>query len=325
VTNTMLKKFFMSAVLLFGLFSAPLYAQQTAAELEGLLQTQAVSYGQAARFVLEAADAAKLNDQERAHSFAMEKKWLPQCAAGDDARLDGVSLLLMQSFAVKGGMGYSLTKSSHYAYRELVYQDIIQGLSDPKMTVSGEHLLFLINRLLSRRDNEVYTASENKNPAAASTDGAPLAAPLAAQLTALADEINTQLGAMSVTDTSARVTAEGVTISLSKIQFLANSSELPESEKKKLREIAQILKTIPARKILVSGHTARAGSEHNQMKISLERAQAAANFLIALGVRKANEIEVRGYGARRPIATNKTAAGMALNRRVEITILENKL
>jgi len=141
------------AVLFLGLFSAPLFAQ-TAAELEGLLQTQAVSYGQAARFVLAAADAVYLQDPEQAHAYAMEQRWLPKkAAAAKPARLNDVSLLLMQAFDIRGGMWYSLTKSSHYAYRELVYKDIIQGRSDPEMTVSGEELLFLINRLLSYQES----------------------------------------------------------------------------------------------------------------------------------------------------------------------------
>ena len=147
------------AVLLFGLLSAPLYAQ-TAAELEELLGIQAVSYGQAARFALEAADAANLKSAEQAFTFAAGKRWLPQkAAAGDAARLDGVSLLLMQAFGVKGGMWYSLTKNPHYAYRELVYLDVIQGRSDPQMTVSGEQLLFLINRLLSRQESAATVAA----------------------------------------------------------------------------------------------------------------------------------------------------------------------
>jgi len=154
----MLKKFFilLPALLFFSLCSAPLFAQtagQTAAELEELLQTQAVSYGQAARFVLAAVDAARL-DPEQACAFAVEQRWLPRKAqAADAARLNDVSLLLMQAFDLSGGMGYSLTKSPHYAYRELVYQDIIQGRADPAMTVSGEQLLFLINRFLSLQES----------------------------------------------------------------------------------------------------------------------------------------------------------------------------
>jgi len=154
VTNIMAKKFItLFAVFLLGVLSAPLYAQ-TAAELEQLLQIKTVSYGQAARFVLEAADAASLKNADRAFAYAAEQRWLPQrAAAGDTARLDGVSLLLMRAFAVKGGLWYSLTKNPHYAYRELVYQDVIQGRADPKMTVSGEELLFLINRLLSHQES----------------------------------------------------------------------------------------------------------------------------------------------------------------------------
>jgi hypothetical protein len=160
----MLKKFMLvGTVLLFGLFSAPLYAQ-TAAEVEELLQVQAVSYGQAARFVLWAADAASLKSAD-AFAYAAEQRWLPRkAAAADAARLDGVSLLLMQAFAVKGGMWYSLTKNPHYAYRELVYQDVIQDRADPKMTVSGEHLLFLINRLLSRQEDTASVAVGGNQP-----------------------------------------------------------------------------------------------------------------------------------------------------------------
>jgi len=151
----MLKKFniLFFAILFFGLFSAPLFAQ-TAEELEGLLQVQAVSYGQAARFVLAAADAASMENPEQAHAYAVEQRWLPRkTAAAKPARLNDISLLLMQAFDIKGGMWYSLTKSPHHAYRELVYQDIIQGRSDPEMTVSGEDLLFLINRLLAYQEN----------------------------------------------------------------------------------------------------------------------------------------------------------------------------
>jgi len=151
MTDNKIKKIIplFTVILFLSLFSAPLFAQ-TAAELEELLQAKAVSYGQAARFMLEAADAAALKDTSAAFAFAAERAWLPKNAAADKAaKLDGVALLLMKAFAVKGGIWYSLAKNPHYAYRELVYQDIIQGKTDPEMTLTGEQFLFILNRILS--------------------------------------------------------------------------------------------------------------------------------------------------------------------------------
>jgi outer membrane protein OmpA-like peptidoglycan-associated protein len=48
-----------------------------------------------------------------------------------------------------------------------------------------------------------------------------------------------------------------------------------------------------------------------------------ADYLIEKGVREADRIIVRGFGADNPVADNATPEGMRRNRRVEITILEN--
>jgi hypothetical protein len=129
---------------------------QTAAELEQLLAAEAVSYEQAARFVLKAADVSDLSPQA-AFGYAVDQKWLPAGVKGAaNAKLNAVSLLVMQAFGFKGGIFYSLTKNPHYAYRELVYQGIIQGKTDPAMTVSGDFLLFTVGRALSRVENVSY-------------------------------------------------------------------------------------------------------------------------------------------------------------------------
>ncbi len=91
----------------------------------------------------------------------------------------------------------------------------------------------------------------------------------------------------------------------------------------KIDKIAEILKRYPNRDILISGHTALAGTPEGRQKLSLERARAVAEELISLGARTTTEIMIRGYGATRPAASNATEAGRRLNRRVEITILEN--
>jgi len=337
---------------------------QTAADIEDLLAIKAVSYEQAARLVLKAADLPDFSAGEglpngaEAFSFAAERKWLPKMAGNnEEASLEGVSLLIMRSFDLKGGLLYSLTKNPHYAYREMVYKEIIQGRTDPEMAVSGEQLLFLVNRVISLLGNDIdydiegglqnISAAEMPSsvgkmldqvaavsPSSSPSPSSPVAPPPpaspppvtykpTAEQEALVKEINTQLAAKEVADTSARATNEGITISLSNIQFMANSAELPQSEKRKLQEIARILQTVPGRNVLVAGHTALAGTPQDRMQTSYDRAKAVAAYLISLGTRKPNEIFAQGFGAERPIADNSTPQGMALNRRVEITILEN--
>ena len=89
-----------------------------------------------------------------------------------------------------------------------------------------------------------------------------------------------------------------------------------------MQEIAGVLETLPRIKLLVAGHTALAGSEEGRLNVSRNRAQTVADYLVQLGVRGRDEIEVRGYGAEQPIADNATPEGMARNRRVEIILLE---
>ena len=151
-----MKKFFLLSVLALGALA--LSPAQTAAEMETLLNTQAVTYAQAARFVLQATsvaatDAATIADPSEAFRFAQEKDWLPKGVSPETpARLDGIALLFMRSFDLKGGIFYSLTKNPHYAYRELVYRSAIQGKTDPQMAVSGYQLIFITNRILESNE-----------------------------------------------------------------------------------------------------------------------------------------------------------------------------
>ena len=146
-----MKKLFLLFILAFG--GVALLPAQTAAEMDTLLNTQAVTYAQAARFVLQAADAATIRNPAEAFRFAQEKAWLPKGVSPETtARLDGISLLFMHAFGIKGGILYSIFKTPHYAYRELVYRSAIQGRVDPQMTVSGYQLIFITNRILESNE-----------------------------------------------------------------------------------------------------------------------------------------------------------------------------
>jgi outer membrane protein OmpA-like peptidoglycan-associated protein len=313
-----LKKTVCLSLLIFNFSLFICHAQSPAEEIETLLSTKAVTYAAAARFLLEASETIITYDPDEAFRYAVARNWLPKKAAPDTlARLDGVSLLLMRSFGIKGGIMYSIIKNPHYAYRELAYKHIILGRAEPAMNVSGERLLFITLRILNLRDED-----------AVKTDKAPSRIPISDEETlllreALAAEINAIIEKQNLANVTVEVTNEGVMLRLSDIQFLADSTELAESEKEKLREIANILKNIPDRKIRVAGHTALAGSARGRVTLSRERAQSVASYLILLGARERSQVTVVGYGADVPIADNATAEGMLANRRVEIIILED--
>jgi len=140
---------------------------------------------------------------------------------------------------------------------------------------------------------------------------------------ALAENITAILLEYGLVDTSVEVTDAGIMISLLNIQFTPDSAVLRESERWKIQEIANVLRRIPDVRVQVSGHAAQAGTAANTLRLSQERAENIASFLVVLGAVKSENITTVGYGAARPIASNNTPEGMAANRRIEITILED--
>lgn len=88
-----------------------------------------------------------------------------------------------------------------------------------------------------------------------------------------------------------------------------------------LDEIASWLKKNPQMKCELSGHTDGKGSVAYNQKLSEQRAKAVYDYLIQRGV-SADNLSWKGYGKSEPIATNDTAAGRQLNRRVELRLVK---
>ncbi|MEZ4389831.1 MAG: OmpA family protein [Polyangiales bacterium] len=98
---------------------------------------------------------------------------------------------------------------------------------------------------------------------------------------------------------------------------------LPESVPL-LTEVAAALEAHPELvRIEVRGHTDDVGSPPRNLDLSERRAQAIRQWLVAHGIAP-ERIVARGYGESVPIADNATAAGRALNRRVEFVIVERR-
>ena len=116
-------------------------------------------------------------------------------------------------------------------------------------------------------------------------------------------------------------TEAGIRLTIQNLQFKADSAELLPGEEKRLDQIAEILKLAEGAQFLIEGHTASTGYEAGEMRLSKERADSIASALSARGIESERFI-CKGSGGKKPIASNDTAEGKALNRRVEITILD---
>lgn len=81
------------------------------------------------------------------------------------------------------------------------------------------------------------------------------------------------------------------------------------------------IKAKPGWLIVVSGHTDNTGNPQLNQTLSLRRAAAVRDWMRDTGDVPESCFAVQGYGESRPVATNDTPAGRALNRRVEISLV----
>ena len=107
-----------------------------------------------------------------------------------------------------------------------------------------------------------------------------------------------------------------------KILFETGKSELSDASRSSLKKFAASLADSPETDITIYGHTDNTGSREINQKLSQERAQAVANYLMGQKI-DGNRLTVRGLAYDSPIADNSTAEGRAQNRRVEIVITAN--
>lgn len=103
------------------------------------------------------------------------------------------------------------------------------------------------------------------------------------------------------------------------ILFATGRYTLLSKSFKGLNEVAQIMKENDGLKLAIDGHTDAIGADAFNQKLSENRAEAVKNYLVKQGV-DASRLTTTGHGETQPIGDNKTSAGRAKNRRVELKL-----
>ena len=110
-------------------------------------------------------------------------------------------------------------------------------------------------------------------------------------------------------------------VSAKSIKFVTGSDKIQAESNKTLDDIAALMLKYPNTRWSIEGHTDNTGNANKNLDLSKRRAASVKNYFIAKGV-AADRLDSDVFGATRPVADNKTAAGRAENRRTEIKLIE---
>ena len=106
------------------------------------------------------------------------------------------------------------------------------------------------------------------------------------------------------------------------ITFSSNSAQIYSQFHQVLNDVSGVLNKYPKTYLHIDGHTDSSGSNNLNQSLSESRALSVKNYLVQQQVNR-KRISTFGYGESQPIADNRTAAGKASNRRVELRIIPN--
>ncbi len=110
-----------------------------------------------------------------------------------------------------------------------------------------------------------------------------------------------------------------VDLAASNIFFATAGYKLLSKSNKSLAEVVKVLNENPDLKLSIHGHTDNTGSAEKNQVLSENRANSVKQYLISKGIDEGRLIST-GHGQDEPVADNKTPAGRAKNRRVELKL-----
>jgi outer membrane protein OmpA-like peptidoglycan-associated protein len=105
------------------------------------------------------------------------------------------------------------------------------------------------------------------------------------------------------------------------ILFDTGKSSIKQESYTIIDQISDIMKEYPKYSFKLLGYTDNQGNPAKNLKLSKDRAAMVRKFIVDRGI-DANRLSSNGFGIKNPVASNKTAAGRAKNRRVEVVLVK---
>ena len=106
------------------------------------------------------------------------------------------------------------------------------------------------------------------------------------------------------------------------LYFDTNSDQvsLSAQQRQDFADLAYYLDNVDAANLSVGGHTDDRGDERYNQRLSRNRAEFIANYIVRNAGISADRLSSRGFGEAQPVASNETSEGRSQNRRVEVTL-----
>ena len=116
--------------------------------------------------------------------------------------------------------------------------------------------------------------------------------------------------------------ANDVVMRLHGLSFNVGQSDIRDPHVDLLAKVQEIIKMYPGRQLVIEGHTDLTGDPEANVKLSEKRAYAVMQYLRESMMLPADKVRAIGYGADRPVASNKSEDGRAKNRRIDIIVMQ---
>ena len=183
----------------------------------------------------------------------------------------------------------------------------------------------------SQLQNQLSTVQTDQSETAAklsatqgtlsATEGALSAAQdTAAKKLALEQKFSDAKKAFTANEADVFKDGENLLIRLKGLSFEKGKGALPASSQALLKKLGSVVAEFGTPRVRIEGHTDSTGSVETNARLSEERAGIVKSYLVSEKIARDEDIVAQGLGEVGPVATNKTAAGRAQNRRVDVIV-----